>query len=81
MTVTIINPDAKITRTLASFSEMAKSVENARVWAGIHFRSADIDGTEMGRRIAEYAFSMRAAGLRRAGAPIAWEAWPLAAQA
>jgi hypothetical protein len=55
MTVTVSNPDANITRTFASFSEIAKSVEDARVWAGIHFRSADIDGTEMGRRIAEYA--------------------------
>jgi PAP2 superfamily len=55
MTITVSNPDAKITRTFGSFSEIAKSVEDARVWAGIHFRSADIDGTEMGRRIAEYA--------------------------
>jgi hypothetical protein len=61
MTLTVTNPGAKITRTFASFSEMAKSVEDARVWAGIHFRSADIDGTAMGRRIAEYALknSMR----------------------
>ena len=61
MTVTVTNPDANITRTFASFSEIAKSVEDARVWAGINFRSADIDGTEMGRRIAEYALknSMR----------------------
>ena len=61
MTLTVTNPDAKITRTFASFSEIAKSVEDARVWAGIHFRSADIDGTAMGRRIAEYALknSMR----------------------
>jgi hypothetical protein len=61
MTVTVTNPAEKITRTFASFSEIAKSVEDARVWAGIHFRSADIDGTEMGRRIAEYALknSMR----------------------
>jgi hypothetical protein len=55
MAVTVTNPDANITRTFTSFSEIAKSVEDARVWAGIHFRSADIDGTEMGRRIAEYA--------------------------
>jgi hypothetical protein len=55
MTLTVANPDAKITRTFASFSEIAKSVEDARVWAGIHFRSADIDGTAMGRQIAEYA--------------------------
>jgi hypothetical protein len=55
MTLTVSNPDAKITRTFTSFSDIAKSVEDARVWAGIHFRSADIDGTEMGRRVAEYA--------------------------
>jgi hypothetical protein len=55
MTLTVTNPDANITRTFKRFSEVAKSVEDARVWAGIHFRSADIDGTEMGRRIAEYA--------------------------
>jgi hypothetical protein len=55
MALTVTNPEAKITRTFTSFSEIAKSVEDARVWAGIHFRSADIDGTEMGRRIAEYA--------------------------
>ena len=55
MTVTVTNPDANLTRTFASFSEVAKSVEDARVWAGIHFRSADIDGSEMGRRVAEYA--------------------------
>ena len=55
MSVTVANPEMNITRTFASFSEIAKSVEDARVWAGIHFRSADIDGTQMGRRIAEYA--------------------------
>ena len=46
MTLTVTNPEEKITRTFTSFSEIAKSVEDARVWAGIHFRSADIDGTE-----------------------------------
>jgi hypothetical protein len=55
MTVTVTNPGAQITRAFASFSEIAQSVEDARVWAGIHFRSADIDGTAMGRRIAAYA--------------------------
>src|SRR5262245_24477631 len=54
ITVMVTNPDKKITRTFASFSEIAKSVEDARVWAGIHFRSADLDGTSMGRRVAEY---------------------------
>ena len=61
MSITVSNPDEKITRKFESFSQMAKSVEDARVWAGIHFRSADIDGTRMGRRVAEYALknSMR----------------------
>ena len=54
MAVIVSNPDLKITRTFESFSQIAKSVEDARVWAGIHFRSADIDGTEMGRRVADY---------------------------
>ncbi len=54
MTLAVTNPDKKIERTFASFSEIAKSVEDARVWAGIYFRSADIDGTRMGRRVAEY---------------------------
>jgi hypothetical protein len=54
MTLVVTNPDRKIARTFASFSEIAKSVEDARVWAGIHFRGADIDGTRMGRRVAEY---------------------------
>ncbi len=39
------------TRTFKSFSQMAEEVENARVWGGIHFRTADRDGTEMGRKI------------------------------
>jgi len=55
MTLTVTNPDEKITRTFSSFSEMAKSVEDARVWAGIHFRSACVDGSQMSRRIAEHA--------------------------
>jgi len=30
---------------------MTEEVDNARVWGGIHFRSADRDGSEVGRRI------------------------------
>jgi PAP2 superfamily len=40
-----------VIRTYAKFSEMADEVENARVWGGIHFRSADRDGTDIGRKI------------------------------
>ena len=43
-----------VTRSYASFSQIANEVDNARVWGGIHFRSADIDGRDLGRRVGEY---------------------------
>jgi hypothetical protein len=44
-----------ITRTFNSFSAMSKEVDDARVWGGIHFRSADVDGHELGWRVGEAA--------------------------
>ncbi len=44
-----------ITRTYARFSHISEEVENARLWGGIHFRSADRDGAAVGRRIGEMA--------------------------
>jgi hypothetical protein len=40
-----------ITRTYKAFSAITEEVDNARVWGGIHFRSADRDGSELGRKI------------------------------
>jgi hypothetical protein len=40
-----------VTRTFKSFSQITDEVDNARVWGGIHFRSADRDGSEIGRKI------------------------------
>jgi hypothetical protein len=59
MAITVTGPAERTTRTFESFSQVAQSVQDARVWAGIHFRSAVIDGTQMGRRIAEYALKNR----------------------
>lgn len=44
-------PLVGVVRTWTSFTQMAKEVEDARVWGGIHFRAADEDGTKMGRKI------------------------------
>ena len=44
-------PVVGVTRTYKSFSEMTKEVGNARIWGGIHFRSAVDDGVEIGRKI------------------------------
>ena len=42
-----------VTRTYRKFSDLTEEVDNARVWGGIHFRSADVDGSEIGRKIGE----------------------------
>jgi hypothetical protein len=42
-----------VTRTFDSFSAISKEVNDARVWGGIHFRSADVDGHELGWRVGE----------------------------
>ena len=42
-----------VTRTFNSFSAISKEVNDARVWGGIHFRSADVDGHELGWRVGE----------------------------
>jgi hypothetical protein len=42
-----------VTRTYHAFSELTREVEGARVLGGIHFRSADVDGVAVGRRIGD----------------------------
>jgi len=50
--VTAPNPFG-VTRSYRKFSALTEEVNNARVWGGIHFRSADVDGAEIGRKIGE----------------------------
>ena len=40
------------TRQYARFSEVAEEVQDARVWAGIHFRFSTEDGAAIGRQVA-----------------------------
>ena len=44
-----------VTRSYSRFSQITEEVENARVWGGMHFRSANRDGIAVGRRIGEIA--------------------------
>ena len=37
------------------FSQIAKEVEDARVWGGIHYRTSVEHGTQVGRQVGEYA--------------------------
>jgi hypothetical protein len=48
-------PAAPLTRTFTSFSQAADEIVDARVWAGIHFRTADKAGARIGRRVVRYA--------------------------
>ena len=42
------------TRSFERFSDMLKEVIDARVWAGIHFRTADTQGAVLGKKVAQY---------------------------
>ena len=42
------------TRSFERFSDALKEVIGARVWAGIHFRTADRQGAVLGKKVAQY---------------------------
>jgi len=42
------------TRSYERFSDALKEVIDARVWAGIHFRTADVQGAVLGNKVAHY---------------------------
>jgi hypothetical protein len=41
-------------RSTASFSNAIAEVNNARVFGGIHFRTACLDGNKLGRKVARF---------------------------
>ena len=41
-------------RSFGRFSEAIKEIIDARVWAGIHFRTADVQGAVLGKKVARY---------------------------
>ena len=43
------------TRTFSSFSQALTELIEARIWAGLHFRTPDVQGQALGRNVAEYA--------------------------
>jgi hypothetical protein len=38
-----------------TFSQPLAELIEARIWAGLHYRSADVAGQELGRNVAKYA--------------------------
>ena len=50
----LTNPAVKVTRTYHSLAQMGQEVEDARVWGGMHYRTAVVHGSELGRNVADY---------------------------
>jgi hypothetical protein len=56
-TVTSANPNANPnSRTYASFTDAALDVVEARILQGIHTRSADLNGRQLGKSVARWVF-------------------------
>lgn len=54
LSTSYVYPPLGIMRRWETFSQIEREVENARVWAGVHYRSAVQDGTRLGRQVAEF---------------------------
>src|SRR5437667_2753113 len=52
--VTAFSNKSCTTRSFERFSDILSEVIDARVWAGIHFRTADVQGAVLGNKIAHY---------------------------
>ena len=50
-------PDAEHVRDYTSFRQLSEEMIEARVLAGIHFRTADRDGDRLGRQVAQFAIT------------------------
>ena len=46
--------DSGTTRRFHSFSQAVAEVIEARIWGGIHFRSADVQGAQIGAAVSDY---------------------------
>jgi hypothetical protein len=55
ITSTFVNPGGPAVRTFDTFSQALAEVIEARIWAGLHYRSADVEGQRLGRNVANYA--------------------------
>jgi hypothetical protein len=52
--VTAFSNKSCTTRSFERFSDILDEVIDARVWAGIHFRTADVQGAVLGRKVTHY---------------------------
>lgn len=55
ITSVAVSPGGPATRTFSSFTQAVDELIEARIWAGLHFRTADVQGRELATNIANYA--------------------------
>jgi hypothetical protein len=51
----LLLPTDAPTRRFRSFSRVLDEIVEARIWAGLHFRTADVQGMALGRKVGAYA--------------------------
>jgi len=49
------NPGGPATRSFTSFSQAVDEIVEARIWAGLHFRTADVQAVQLGTNVANFA--------------------------
>jgi hypothetical protein len=62
VTFTVTNPNVQLeeqSRTYHSIGELSDEMIEARILAGIHFRTADVDGDRLGRQVSGLSNNLR----------------------
>jgi hypothetical protein len=54
ITSTFVNPGGPAVRTFETFTQPLTELIEARIWAGLHYRSGDVEGQRLGRNVANY---------------------------
>jgi hypothetical protein len=54
ITSAAVNPGGPATRTFGSFTQALDEIVEARIWAGLHFRTADVQGRDLGINVANF---------------------------
>jgi hypothetical protein len=57
ITSTFVNPGGPAVRSLDTFSQPLAELIEARIWAGLHFRSSDVAGQVLGNNVARYGIA------------------------
>jgi hypothetical protein len=55
ITSVFVNPGGPATRSFSSFDQALDEIVEARIWAGLHFRNADVQAVQLGTNVANFA--------------------------